>query len=60
MSEMNEPTPRAGLAQARRLWLHYRSLAESGRPIDAASVAGDLERLVAMLEHDADKIDLSR
>lgn len=57
---MNETTPRAGLAQARRLWLHYRSLAESGRPIDAALVAGDLEQLVAMLEHDADKVDLSR
>lgn len=57
---MNEPTPRAGLAQARRLWLHYRSLAEFDRPVEAASVADDLERLVAVLEHDADKVDLYR
>lgn len=57
---MNEPTPRAGLAQARRLWLHYRSLAEFDRPVEAAAVADDLERLVAVLEHDADNVDLYR
>lgn len=60
MSDRNDAMPRAGVAQARRLWLHYRSLADDGRPADAATVAGDLERLVGLLEREADRADSDR
>ncbi len=57
MVDRNGETPRAGLAQARRLWLHYKSLADDGRTADPAIIAADLECLVGLLEREADRAD---
>lgn len=46
---------RGGLANARRKWLHYRSL--DGQSVGAGQVAGDLEPILRALEEAADEID---
>lgn len=60
MADRNDETPRAGVAQARRLWLHYKSLADDKRLADPAVVAADLERLIGLLEYEADRADADR
>lgn len=55
-SEISVPTwGRGGLANARRKWLHYRSL--DGQSVGAGQVAVDLEPILRALEEAADEID---